>query len=143
MFSGTHAIALYTYWKLLIEKCAHARMPHIPVQPFLVSHCVYTAAAAVIYTRCTKSVDGCENNRYYVPWRRLLKLSHKSSHQMCKLYMHVFFFLFFVLINAFGCFFPVIVCPSHTRARCTPTVSNCHDDRFRTDSCAHAITSFL
>lgn len=31
------------YWKLLIEKCAHARAPHIPVQPFVVvSHCVYT-----------------------------------------------------------------------------------------------------
>lgn len=53
--------------------------------------CLYRRRAA-IYTRRAKSVDGCENNRYYVPWRRLLKLSHKSSHQMCKLYMHVLFF---------------------------------------------------
>jgi len=38
--------ALYTaYWKPLIEKCAHARTPCIPVRPFVVAHCVRTAAA--------------------------------------------------------------------------------------------------
>lgn len=39
-----------TYWKLFIEKCAHARTPRIPVRPFVVSHCVCAAAAAAFHS---------------------------------------------------------------------------------------------
>lgn len=36
--------SVHAYWKPLIEKCAHARTPRIPVRPFVGSHCVRAVA---------------------------------------------------------------------------------------------------